>query len=61
VIIDDFAIVGFANEAAGWKNYVYTVNLNMDSNGEVGVAVGITVRWETYITYYIDDVRIEIA
>jgi hypothetical protein len=58
---DDFAVVGLANEAAGWKNYVYTANLNTDSNGEVWVAVGITVRWETYMTYYIDDVRIEIA
>jgi len=58
---DDFAVVGLANEAAGWKNYVYTADLNTDSNGEVWVAVGITVRWETYMTYYIDDVRIEIA
>jgi hypothetical protein len=58
---DDLAIVGLANEAAGWKNYVNTANLNTDSNGEVWVAVGITVRWETYMTYYIDDVRIEIA
>jgi len=58
---DDFAIVGFANEAAGWKKYVYPVNLNTGSNGEVWVAVGIAVRWETYMTYYIDDVRIEIA
>lgn len=58
---DDFVVVGFANEAAGWKNYVYTVNLNTDSNGEVWVAVGISVRWETYMTYYIDDVSIEIA
>jgi hypothetical protein len=58
---DDFVVVGFANEAAGWKNYVYTADLTTDSNGEAWVAVGITVRWETYMTYYIDDVRIEIA
>lgn len=58
---DDFAIVGFANEAAGWKSYAYTADLTTDSNGETWVAVGITVRWETYMTYYIDDVRIEIA
>jgi len=58
---DDFAVVGFANEAAGWKNYVYTADLTTDSNGEAWVAVGISVRWETYMTYYIDDVRIEIA
>jgi hypothetical protein len=58
---DDFAVVGFANEAAGWKNYAYTTNLTTDSNGEAWVAVGISVRWETYMTYYIDDIRIEVA
>ncbi len=58
---DDFAVVGFANEAAGWKSYVYTADLTTDSNGEAWVAFGISVRWETYMTYYIDDVRIEIA
>jgi hypothetical protein len=58
---DDFAIVGSANEAAGWKNYAYTAKLNTDQNVEAWVAVGITVRWETYMTYYIDDVKIEIA
>jgi len=58
---DDFAVVGFANDVAGWKNYVYTADLTTDSNGEAWVAVGISVRWETYMTYYIDDVRIEIA
>ena len=58
---DDFAVAGFANEVAGWKNYAYTSELATDSNGEAWVAVGISVRWETYMTYYIDDVRIEIA
>ena len=57
----DFAVVGFANEVAGWKNYAYTADLNTGSNGEAWVAVGISVRWETYMTYYIDDVRIEAA
>jgi hypothetical protein len=58
---DDFAVVGSANEAAGWKNYVHTANFSTDSEGEAWVAVGISVRWETYMTYYIDDVKIEIA
>jgi hypothetical protein len=58
---DDLAIVGSANEVAGWKNYAYTTNLNTDSNGEAWVAVGISVRWETYMTYYVDDVKIEVA
>jgi len=60
-IEDDFAVVGVANEVAGWKNYACTTNLKAGSNGEVWVAVGISVRWETYMTYYVDDVKIEIA
>jgi len=58
---DDFAVVGSANEVAGWKNYVYQTNVNTDSTGEAWVAVGISVRWETTMTYYIDDVKIETA
>jgi len=58
---DDFAVVGVANEVAGWKNYAYEANVNTDSTAEAWIAVGITVRWETYLTYYIDNVRIEIA
>ena len=53
--------MGVANEVAGWKNYAYTADLNTDSNGEAWVAVGISVRWETYMTYYIDDVKMEIV
>lgn len=61
VVEDDFAILGVANEAAGWKKYVYTSTLNPDSNGDIWVAFGISVRWETRMTYYIDDVKIEVA
>jgi len=58
---EDFAVVGSANEVAGWKNYVCEANVNTDSTAEAWVAVGISVRWETTMTYYIDDVKIEIA
>ena len=57
----DFAVVGPANEVVGWKNYAQTMDFNMASSGEFWVAVGISVRWEAYMTYYIDDVRIEIT
>ena len=57
---EDFVVLGPANEVAGWKKYTYTTTLNTDSSEEVWVALGITVRWETRITYYIDDVEIEI-
>jgi len=57
---EDFAILGSANEVEGWKNYNYTTGLYTGSSEEVWVALGITVRWETYMTYYIDDVKIEV-
>jgi len=57
---DDFTVIGQASEVEGWKKYTYTAAINTASNEEVWVAVGITVRWETYMTYYIDDVEIEI-
>ncbi len=57
----DFAILGQANEVAGWKNYIYETTLQADYSGEIWVAVGITVRWETEMTYNIDDVTVTIT
>jgi hypothetical protein len=54
----DFAVLGPANEVAGWKKYIYTATIQTDSSGEVWVAIGISVTWETHMTYYIDDVEI---
>lgn len=54
----DFSVIGNANEVAGWKAYSHTTTLNTGSNGEIWVAIGITVRWETEITYNIDDIEI---
>ena len=56
---EDFSVVGTANEAAGWKNYKFNPTVNTDSSGEAYVALGISVRWETLIVYYIDDVVID--
>lgn len=56
----DFIVIGAANEVAGWKNYTHVADLNTGSSGELWVAVGISVRWETQMTYYIDDIEIEI-
>lgn len=56
---EDFAIVGYANEATGWKNYSYVADVNTDSADEAYIAVGIAVRWETTMTYYIDDIVTE--
>jgi len=57
---EDFYVLGPADEVAGWKNYVYAVSLENVSSVDFWVAVGISVRWETYMTYYIDDVEVEV-
>jgi hypothetical protein len=49
-----------ADQAAGWKRYEYEVNTRSDNEGWLWVAVGISVMWETKVTYVIDDLRIEI-
>lgn len=56
----DFYVLGPADTAEGWKNYVYTAVLDASSSGKAWVAVGISVRWETYLTYNVDDVEIEV-
>lgn len=57
----DFSVIGYTNEVAGWKAYSHTATLNTDSYGEIWVAVGITVRWETEMTYNVDDVEIVVS
>jgi hypothetical protein len=55
---EQFTVIGTANEVAGWKNYSLNTTVNTNS-AEVFVAFGISVLWETYMTYYIDDLIIE--
>jgi len=58
---DDFVVLGVANEVAGWKEYTHTATLQIGSSNEVWVAIGITVRWETEMTYKIDSVKVTIG
>jgi len=57
----DFTVLGQANEVSGWKRYTHTATVNTGSSGEVWVAVGISVRWETEMTYKLDDVKVTIT
>ncbi len=57
----DFTVLGQANEVSGWKRYTHTATVNTGSSGEVWVAVGISVRWETEMTYNLDDVKVTIS
>lgn len=58
---DDFVVLGSANEVAGWKKYRYATTVHTGFEGEVWVAVGITVGWETEMTYNIDDLRVTVS
>jgi len=57
----DFTVLGQANEVSGWKRYTHTATLKTGSSGEVWVAVGIGVLWETEMTYNLDNVEVTIS
>jgi len=57
----NFTVLGQANEVSGWKRYTHTATLKTGSSGEVWVAVGISVLWETEMTYNLDDVEVTIS
>jgi len=52
--------LGPANQVAGWKKYEYTTRITTDSTGEIWIGLGISVLWETHMTYYIDDLNVAI-
>lgn len=43
------------------EKHTYTTTIDVGADRELWVAVGISVRWETYLTYYMDYVEIEIS
>jgi hypothetical protein len=56
---EEFIVLSPANEVTGWKRYTYNTSLHT-SSAEIWIALGITVRWETEMTYNIDDVKVAI-
>ncbi|MEM2969778.1 MAG: hypothetical protein QXR63_02460 [Candidatus Bathyarchaeia archaeon] len=56
----DFEVLGAANQVSGWKQYKFETTVNTEANGEVWVALGVSVRWETVMTYYIDNIEITV-
>jgi hypothetical protein len=57
---ESFGVIGSANEVAGWKRYSLTATIDTGSSEEIWVALGISVRWETCMLYYIDNVEVEV-
>jgi hypothetical protein len=55
----DFTLIGETNTAAGWVPFEYSQTVN-STTGQVWVALGIRVAWETGRTYFIDNVTVSI-
>ena len=54
---EDLQVLGPANQVAGWRPY----SLSVDAEpGEAWVALGVSVRWETEMTYWVDSVRVTV-
>lgn len=58
---EDFDGSQAANLAEGWRTYEYTFRVRSGAEGQVWVALGISAVWETEMTYYADNVRVDIA
>ncbi|NYT12618.1 MAG: hypothetical protein GKC03_08765 [Methanomassiliicoccales archaeon] len=53
---NSFEKLGPANPAEGWNEF--HLENKLDSDGEIWIAVGISVAWETWMTYFIDDISV---
>ncbi len=48
-----------ADKTKGWRRYQFTMPV-ADAEGELRVALGISVAWETILEYFIDEIRVEV-
>lgn len=48
-----------ADKTKGWRRYQFTIPV-ASTEGELWVALGISVAWETLLEYFVDDVRVEV-
>jgi len=55
---DDFHVLGAADQVAGWKGYTISVEINKGSLSEFFVTFGISVRWQTEMSYFADSEEI---
>lgn len=56
----DFDLSQALNQATGWKRYVCGIDVQSGADGQLWVAVGITAVWETKLTYYFDNLLMEV-
>jgi hypothetical protein len=55
----EFAYREPADKTKGWRRYQFTMPV-ASTAGELWVALGISVAWETILEYFVDDVRVEV-
>ncbi len=48
-----------ADKTKGWRRYQFTMPV-APTGGELWVALGISVAWETLLEYFIDEIRVEV-
>jgi hypothetical protein len=58
---NDFNLHQTANQVEGWKTYEYAFDVHSNAEGQLWVALGVSVVWETEITYYVDNVHVRAA
>lgn len=56
----DFNTERPGNRVEGWDEYEYQFSTQSSANGQIWVAFGISVVWETQVVYHIDEVNVEI-
>lgn len=57
----DFDLSQVANKVEGWVTYDYSFDVRGNAEGQAWVAVGISAVWETEMTYYLDNVQVDLA
>lgn len=55
----EFAHKEPADKTKGWRRYQFTMPV-ASTEGELWVALGISVAWETLLEYFIDEIRVEV-
>jgi hypothetical protein len=57
---EDFTVIGPANRLEGWDQYQYNTITSTGEEGRIWIALGISVRWETHLIFFIDDISASI-
>jgi hypothetical protein len=57
----DFTRIGDTGAGVGWTPFSYSADIDAGDASELWLAVGIRVNWETWLTFYLDHITVNIA